>query len=70
MAGDASLIADAIDASGIRARFVLAINDAELAALDALAEPALKSSAKTLVITLGFGLGAALATCKRDPSRA
>jgi hypothetical protein len=61
MAGDDSLIIDAIDAAGMAPRRVLLVNDAELAALDALAESGLQGGAKTLVITLGFGLGAALA---------
>lgn len=60
MAGDRSLFADVIDAGGLNPREVLAINDAELAALDALAEPALGLQTKTLVITIGFGVGAAL----------
>lgn len=62
MTGDSALIADAIDLAGLNPRFVLTVNDAELAALDAAAEPQLEQSAKTLVITLGFGLGAALVT--------
>ena len=61
MAGDGSLIADAIMAAGMTPRRRLVMNDAELAALDAVAEAALQRCAKTLVITLGFGLGAALA---------
>ena len=60
MAGDESLLIDVIEASGLNPRNVVAMNDAELAALDALAEPALESQAKTLVLTIGFGVGAAL----------
>jgi hypothetical protein len=61
MAGDGLLIPDAMMAAGMTPRRVLVMNDAELATLDALDEAALRSCAKTLVITLGFGLGAALA---------
>lgn len=61
MAGDDSLIADAMAAAGLKPRHVLVLNDAELAAMDALADEALQGCAKTLVLTLGFGLGAAIA---------
>lgn len=60
MAGDADLIADTLAGAGLSPRLVLTLNDAELAALEALAEPPVPSARKTLVITLGFGLGAAL----------
>ena len=60
MAGDRSLFVDVLDAGGLNPREVLALNDAELAALDAFAEPMLRLHAKTLVITIGFGVGAAL----------
>ena len=67
MAGDDRLIPDAIKAAGLNPRRVLVMNDAELAALDGLCEPELQGRAKTLVITLGFGLGAALIL--RHPSK-
>ena len=61
MAGDETLLADTIRAADLDPKRVLVLNDAELAALDALPEPALQGYAKTLVVTLGFGFGAALA---------
>ena len=60
MAGDSSLVADAIAASGLKPQLVLTVNDSELAALDAVTEPQLEHITKTLVITLGFSFGAAL----------
>jgi len=68
MAGDDRLIADIIAAAGLKPVPVLVMNDAELAALDALAEPELAHCDKTLVLTLGFGLGAALVE-RRWPRR-
>jgi len=70
MAGDTTLVAEAIEMSGLAPRFGLVVNDAELAALDASAEPTLFGSSKILVITLGFGLGAALVLRKGDSSHA
>ena len=70
MTGDSSLIADSIDAAGLNPRIAMCVNDAELAALDAVVEPTLAHSAKILVITLGFGLGAALVTRVVSPSHA
>jgi hypothetical protein len=61
MAGDENLVADAIGQAGLNPARILVLNDAELAALEALSEPALQGRLKTLVFTLGFGLGAALA---------
>ena len=61
MAGDDSLILDALNAADLAPSDVLVMNDAELAAMDAVAESGLQGCSKTLVITLGFGLGAALA---------
>jgi hypothetical protein len=63
MANDGSLIADVINTVGgplASLRHVRVMNDAELASLDAIAEPTLRGCAKTLVITIGFGVGAAL----------
>jgi len=68
MGGDDTLIADIIAAAGLKPVAVLVMNDAELAALDALAEPELKYCEKTLVLTLGFGLGSALVK-RRPPGR-
>ena len=61
LAEDGALVGDVLEAAGLNPRRVLVVNDAELAALDGLAEPALQECAKTLVLTLGFGPGAALA---------
>lgn len=60
MAGDAELVADTLDRAGLEPRVVLTGNDAELASLEALAEPDLRARDKTLVLTLGFGVGATL----------
>ena len=68
MAGDDTLIADSLAAAGLNPVQVLVLNDAELAALDALGEPELEHCEKTLVLTLGFGLGAALVE-RRLPGR-
>ncbi len=70
MAGDLALIADVVDATGFKPHPALVLNDAELAALDASADPQIERSVKTLVITLGFGLGAALVIPERVSSRA
>lgn len=67
MEEDGMLIHDVVKAAGVNPRRVMVMNDAELAALDALCEPQLQGRAKTLVITLGFGLGAALIL--RNPSK-
>lgn len=63
MGNDGSLIADIVNAFAVdraRLRRVSVMNDAELAALEALRAPALRAYEKTLVVTLGFGLGAAV----------
>jgi hypothetical protein len=61
MEGDSALIADAISIAGVHPGCVLVVNDAELAAMEALAEEELQLCRKTLVVTLGFAMGAALA---------
>ena len=61
MAGDENLVADAVGQAGLNPPRILVLNDAELAALEAFSGPSLQHSVKTLVLTLGFGLGAALA---------
>lgn len=61
MEGDSALIADAISNAGVHPGNVLVVNDAELAAMEALAEEELQLCRKTLVVTLGFAMGAALA---------
>lgn len=60
MAGDSGLINDVMQEAALSPQRVLVLNDAELAALDAVAEPRLANCEKTLVLTLGFGVGAAL----------
>ena len=58
MAGDALLLPDVVAAAGLGDTGILVLNDAELAAISArLAAPV---QAGTLVLTLGFGVGAAL----------
>jgi hypothetical protein len=63
MGNDAALIGDVMNAFAVdraRPRRVWVMNDAELATLEALRVPASRSRKKTLVVTLGFALGAAL----------
>lgn len=60
MGGDGTLIADVMASAGLAPRVILAMNDAELAALEAIDDTGTRP-AKTLVLTLGFGVGAALA---------
>ncbi len=58
MKGDASLIADSLARSGLAPQLVLLLNDAELAAVSAGLDPRVRG--KVLVLTIGFGVGAAL----------
>ena len=60
MRGDARLVPDALALAGLAPRIVFVLNDAELAALSALADVRVSPAKRTLVLTLGFGLGAAL----------
>ena len=60
MRGDAQLVPDALALAGLVPRIVFLLNDAELAALSALADVRVSPAERTLVLTLGFGLGAAL----------
>jgi hypothetical protein len=57
--GDAELVADVLAAAGWSPARVLVLNDAELAAVAAGLDPR-THGALTLVLTLGFGVGAAL----------
>lgn len=61
MGGDRGLVPDILSNAGLSPQRVLVLNDAELAAMEVLAEDRFWHFQKTLVITLGFGLGAALA---------
>ena len=60
MAGDATLVRDTLEMAGLTDVPVWLLNDAELAAESARMHPAVDAQKRTLVITLGFGLGAAL----------
>ncbi len=57
-ANDAALLSDALVRAGLCPEMIGVLNDAELAAASAALLPA--AAVKTLVLTLGFGLGAAL----------
>jgi hypothetical protein len=58
--GDVQLVPDALALAGLAPRIVFLLNDAELAALSALADVRVSPAKRTLVLTVGFGLGAAL----------
>ena len=60
MAGDADLVRDAIRGADLPQVDVLLLNDAELAALSAACDESFTLPPRTLVMTLGFGVGAAL----------
>jgi len=60
MAGDRLLLPDALKQAGLAGLPLFVLNDAELAALGALTDERLAKFRKVLVLTLGFGLGAAL----------
>ncbi|MBB5036569.1 ROK family protein [Prosthecobacter dejongeii] len=60
MGGDASLLPEALVLAGFGQTQLLVLNDAELAATSALLDPLVQR--RTLVLTLGFGVGAALIT--------
>jgi hypothetical protein len=60
MAGDAALVKDALEIAGLRHAVTWLLNDAELASLGARLHPGVDPRKRTLVLTLGFGLGAAL----------
>lgn len=61
MAGDAALLPDAMRLAGMPPVPLWVLNDAELAAYSAMQEPAgAATQVSTLVLTLGFGVGAAL----------
>jgi hypothetical protein len=58
--GYRNLIPDALEQAGLRDVPVFVLNDAELAAHSARLDPRLANYRKVLVLTLGFGIGAAL----------
>lgn len=60
MRGDRMLLPDALELAGLADLRLFVLNDAELAALSARLDPRLARFGKVLVLTLGFGIGAAL----------
>jgi len=60
MAGDAHLVPNSLAIAGFGGAKYWLLNDAELAALSARFHPGIASYARTLVLTLGFGVGAAV----------
>ena len=58
MKGDVTLLIDAFAAAGLHSTQILVLNDAELAAVSARLDPHVHPG--TLVLTIGFGIGAAL----------
>ena len=60
MRGDRALTTDALELVGLPGVTLLVLNDAELAALSVRCDPRLAGFRKVLVLTLGFGIGAAL----------
>lgn len=60
MKDDRSLLPDILQLAGLGGLPLFVLNDAELAALSARLDPRLAGFRKVLVLTLGFGIGAAL----------
>jgi hypothetical protein len=60
MRNDGTLLSDALESAGLADIPLLVLNDAELAAHSALSDERLAAFRKILVLTLGFGIGAAL----------
>jgi hypothetical protein len=60
MKGDSTLLPDALQLAGLPDLPLFVLNDAELAALTARLDERLAGFRKVLVLTLGFGIGAAL----------
>jgi hypothetical protein len=65
MKQDRTLLPDALALAGLSGTPLLMLNDAELAAFSARQDPRLVQFRKILVLTLGFGIGAAL-VCRSD----
>lgn len=60
LCGYRELIPDALELAGLSSVPAFVLNDAELAAFSARVDPQLAGFRKILVLTLGFGIGAAL----------
>jgi hypothetical protein len=60
MQGDRTLLPDVLQLAGLAGLPLFVLNDAELAALSARLDERLAGFRKVLVLTLGFGIGAAL----------
>jgi hypothetical protein len=60
MSGDRMLLPDALELAGLASLPLFVLNDAELSALSARLDERLAGFRKVLVLTLGFGIGAAL----------
>ena len=60
MQGERMLLPDALRMAGLADAPLLVLHDAELAALSARLDARLTGFRKVLVLTLGFGIGAAL----------
>jgi predicted NBD/HSP70 family sugar kinase len=60
MAGDRALLIHGLEQAGLGSLPLFVLNDAELAALSARLDERLAAFRKVLVLTLGFGIGAAL----------
>ena len=58
--GDAAFVEDVLHLAGLGGWTALVLNDAELAAASARRSPHVPADRTTLVLTLGFGVGAAL----------
>ena len=60
MGGDRKLLPEALASAGMDRTRLLVLNDAELSAHSARSDPRLAAYRRVLVLTLGFGVGAAL----------
>jgi len=66
MEDDTSLVSDALRLAGLPTARAFVLNDAELAAASAQVFPQVPQRETTLVLTLGFGVGAALLLPRRN----
>ncbi len=62
--GNVDLVANALDHANLGGCAVTVLNDAELAALSVAVSPAAMGGQRILVVTIGFGVGAALLETK------
>ena len=60
MKGNADLVLDVLTAVGLRNQPTFVLNDAELAAMSAQCDGQLNGATRVLILTIGFGVGAAL----------